>query len=351
MKPLWFSSGSPGLRTVFRPALAVVLAFAPLICFAAGPLIPTDDGMSWVYQMTQENAANATLDLEENPDKSRFDVSYRMGGRALLDGKDFLKLELYRGDTLASADFITLDKHGMVCSARMNEKGAVVKFDPPQTMLKTPVKTGTNWSFEGTVGDTKVSQQYQITGQENVSVPAGKFRAWRIHCDQTAPTAASIDRWFVPGTGFVKVMTTIRAPSGGLLQRTSLELKQRPKIAAAPGLKPVVESPKLSVGLSKNPIGEFSTTFASDTPKIYARWQGRGLRKQADIRVVWTAENVPGVATDYQIDEASTVAETPDSHGIFTLARPKGGWLPGNYSAEFYVDDVLTETVRVKIAK
>ncbi len=332
-------------------ALAVAFTLSPLICFAAAPLIPTDAGMSWIYQMTQENAANATLDLEESPDKSRFDVSYRMGGKALLDGKDFLKLELYRGDALASTDFITFDKRGMICSARMNEKGAIVKFDPPQTMLAAPVKIGTNWSFAGKIGDTKVSQQYQVTGQENVNVPAGKFRAWRIHCDQTAPTAASIDRWFVPGTGFVKVVTTIRAPAGGLLQRTSLELKQLPKIAAAPGLKPVVESPKLSVGLSKNPIGEFNTIFASDTPNIYARWQGRGLRKQADIRMVWIAENVPGVVADYQIDEASTVAETPGSHGIFTLARPKDGWLPGNYRAEFYVDDALTETVKVKIAK
>jgi hypothetical protein len=301
--------------------------------------------------MTQENAAKTSLDLEENPEKKTFDVTYRMGSMALLDGKDFLKLELYRGAALASIDFITVDARGIICSARMNEKDKIVKFDPSQIMLATPVKSGTNWTFNGTIGNTRVTQHYQITAREDVTVPAGKFRAWRVHCDQTAPTAASIDRWFVPGTGFVKVVTAIRAPSGGLLQRASLELKEAPKIAAAPEATATPEPAKLSVGLSKNPTGKFGTIFPTNASKIYARWQGHNLRKQADIRLVWIAENVPGVVADYQIDEASTVAEGPNSHGTFTLSRPKGGWLPGNYRAEFYVDDALAETVKVNIAK
>ena len=51
------------------------------------------------------------------------------------------------------------------------------------------------------------------------------------------------------------------------------------------------------------------------------------------------------------IDEATTSATAPDSHGIFTLARPEDGWAPGDYRVEFYVDDALTETVKLKIAK
>jgi hypothetical protein len=301
--------------------------------------------------MTQQNVTDTSLDLKESPSKNRFDVTYRMGGMALLDGKDFLKLELYQGNTLASVDFVTVDEREMICAARMSEKDNIVKFDPSQIMIATPVKSGTSWTFNGTIGSTRVVQHYQITAQENVTVPAGKFRAWRIHCEQTAPTAGTIDRWFVPGTGFVKVVTTIRAPSGGLLQQTSLELKEPPKIAAAPEATPAPEVARLSVGLSANPIGEFGTVFHAAIPKIYAQWQGHDLRKQANIRMVWIAENVPGVTADYQIDEASTVAQTPNSHGIFTLSRPKGGWLPGDYRAEFYVDDALAETVKIKIAK
>jgi hypothetical protein len=338
-------------RAVCAVTLLLVPAFAPLIHAAGQSLIPTDPGTSWVYQITQESAANMSLDLQENPEKKSFDVTYRMGGAALLDGKNFLKLELYRANTLASIDFITVNARGIICSARMNQKEKVQKFDPSQVLLATPIKSGTDWTFNGTIGNTKVTQHYQITAREDVTVPAGQFRAWRVHCDQTAPAAATIDRWFVPGTGFIKVVTTIRAPSGGLLQRTSLELKESPKIAAAPEATPATEPSKLAVGLSKTPTGAFGTVFPADIPRIYARWQGHGLRKQADIRLVWIAEKVPGVAADYQIDEASTVARGPNSHGIFTLERPKGGWLPGDYRAEFYVDDALGESVKIKIGK
>jgi hypothetical protein len=349
---VWARSAA-GKPSLLVPALAAAILFTslPLASAASVPLIPTDPGTSWVYQMTQENATNMSLDLQESPEKKSFDVTYRMGGAALLDGTDFLKLELYQGNALASIDFVTVDGRGVICAARMNQKDKVQKFDPPQILLATPVKSGTNWTFNGTVGNTKVAQHYQITARESVTVPAGQFRAWRIHCDQTAPTAATIDRWFVPGTGFVKVVTTIRAPSGGVLQRTSLQLKAAPKIAAAPESTATPEPAKISVGLSKSPTGEFGTVFPTDIPRIYARWQGHNLRNQADIRLIWIAEKVPGVANDYQIDEASTVAQGPMSHGIFTLSSPKEGWLPGEYRAEFYLDDALAEAVKIRIAK
>jgi hypothetical protein len=162
---------------------------------------------------------------------------------------------------------------------------------------------------------------------------------------------ASIDRWFVPGTGFVKVVTRINGPSGLLLQKTSLDLKETPKVKAQPDAKAATELGKLSVGLSKEPAGNFTTTFSSNTPAIYARWQARGLRAGADIRVVWIAENVAGVASGYEMDEASAVAPASNSSGRFTLSQPEEGWVPGDYRVQFFVDEVPAGTVKLKLMK
>ena len=181
--------------------------------------------------MIQERSESGDLDLTEPNPKDRFTVIYRVGGTQSVDGKDLLKLEIYRDGALANTDLITVDERGVICSARTDGKGVLVKLTPPQTMLAAPLKTGADWNFDGQIGETKVSQHYQVAGEEDVDVPAGKFHAWRIHCEQTLPTAASIDRWFVPGTGFVKVITTINGPSGLLFRhrrRSTAGLFRRP---------------------------------------------------------------------------------------------------------------------------
>jgi len=330
---------------------ALLLAVCPLTCVSAEQLIPIADGTTWNYEMIQERSESGNFDLTELNPKDRFTVTYRVAGTQSVDGKELRKLEIYRDGALANTDLITVDERGVICSARTDGKGVLVKLTPPQTMLAAPLKTGGDWNFDGQIGETKVSQHYQVAGEEDVDVPAGKFHAWRIHCEQTLPTAASIDRWFVPGTGFVKVITTINGPSGLLLQKTSLDLKEAPKIKAQPDAKAATEPEKLSVGLSKEPAGNFITTFASNTPAIYARWQSRGLHAGANIRVVWIAENVADVAADYEIDDASTVTTASDAHGTFTLSQPEGGWIPGDYRVQFYVDDAPAGTVKLKITK
>ena len=334
---------------VTRRCLALLLAICPLSYLVAESLIPTTEGTTWNYEMVEEKP-NDSLDLEEPTTKERFPVSYRIGGIEKIEGKALWRLEVYRGDALENVDLITVNEQGVVCSARMDQNGALIKFDPPQTMVATPLKKGTAWNFDGKIGERKVTQHYEIVGQEDVDLAAGKFHAWRIHCEQSQPNAAKIDRWFVPGTGFVRVVTQIDSSSGGLLQKTVLELKQPPKIATTVSDQKSAQA-KLSVGLSPQPIGEFASTYKSDAPAICARWQGRNLRAGATVRAEWIAEKVDGVDPDDEIDEATAVVETANSHGVFTLSQPTGGWTPGNYRVDFYLDGKLAGTAKAKIVK
>jgi hypothetical protein len=330
-----------------------LLLISPTTALAA-PVIPTTDGTGWRYNMTEEigkglNIADAKPDADG---KIRLAVLYRINGTQNIDGRDLLKLEMHRAGVITNTDLLAVDEHGIICWARINLDGELVRFDPPQTMIATPLKKGASWDFKGRAGELKVNQHYDVVGEEDISVSAGKFRTFRIHGEQTSPSPMTIDRWFASGVGIVKDVTTMRAANGDLLQRISLELLEQPKITERPEVKSDASPKQLSVSLAKDRFGKPMTTFSSDTSEIYARWQGQRLRKGAKVKAVWIAENIgEDFPQDYKVDEVSAVAESPIAYGAFTLARPEDGWAPGDYRVEFYVDDVLVDAVKLKIVK
>jgi hypothetical protein len=335
--------------------ILIVSMTATASMFAA-PIIPTARGTAWRYTMTQEVSAGLSVpDVKPDPDgKFRTAVVYRIEGTENVEGKELLKFEMHRSGVITNTDLLTVDERGVLCWARINLDGELVKFDPPQPMIAMPLKRGARWNFDGRAGDLKVNQQYEVIGEEDVQVPAGKFRAFRIRSEQISPGLMTIDRWFAPGTGIVKDVTIMHAANGDLLERISLELTEPPRVANRPEVKPEAAPKKLSVSLAKDPFGQASRAFSSDTPQIYARWQGQRLRKGSKVRAVWIAENIDigeDIPPDYKVDEASVVAEIPTARGAFVLSRPEDGWAMGDYRAEFYVDDVLVESVKLKIVK
>jgi len=325
------------------------------ICSAlAASLVPTVPGTSWRYNMTEEvgrgfNVSGVKADADG---KIRLPVLYRLEGTENVDGKDLLKFEMHRAGIITNTDLLSVDDHGIFCWARINLDGELVKFNPPQTMIAAPLKKGAAWDFNGQAGDLKVQQHYDVVGEENIGVPAGKFQAFRIHGEQTSPNRMTIDRWFAPGVGIVKDITTTQDAKGDLLQRISLELLESPKIVERPEVKSDATPKQLAVSLAKDRFGKPTTTFSSNTPEIYARWQGQRLRQGASVKAVWIAQNISeDLPQDYKVDEASVVAEAPTARGAFTLARPEDGWMPGDYRVEFYVDNVLVDTLKMKIVQ
>jgi hypothetical protein len=336
------------LGVLFGLILAAMGAFAE-------PLLTTTEGTTWEYEMTQEVGQGVSLsDLKPDADgKVRMTVMYRVGGEEKIDGQTARKFEMHRGGVVSNTDILVVDDQAITCYARIAEDGETIKLAPPQKMLMAPIHVGTKWDYDGAIADTKVHQTYSIAAEEDVQVPAGKFHSFRVHLEQTTGgPPIVVDRWFVPGSGFVKDETTIKFPNGKLLQHILLELKQAPRIAPRPEVKATAAAKKLSVGLAKELTGEVTTTFAGDFPKIYARWQGNALPAKAKIRAVWIAEDVGDVAPpNYKLDEATVTANRPDQFGTFTISRPNKGWPAGKYRAEFYVNDDLAEQVEFTISK
>jgi hypothetical protein len=332
----------------------LIITLAPFAVVRGDELIPTAVGTSWRYNMTEEvgkglNVPNSKPDADG---KIRLPVVYRIDGTENIDGKDLFKFEMHRASAITNTDLLSVNDQGIICWARINLDGELVKFNSPQTMIAAPLKKGAGWDFNGQVGELKVHQHYDVLGEEDVKVPAGEFHAFHIRGEQTSPSSMTIDRWFATGIGIVKDVTTMNAAKGDLLQRISLELVERPKIMARPEVKSDAIPKQLSVSLAKQRSGKAITTFSSNTSEIYARWQGRRLRQGAKVKAVWIAENIgEDFPQDYKVDEASAVTETPSAHGAFTLTRPEDGWAPGDYRVEFYVDDILVDAVKLRIVE
>jgi hypothetical protein len=342
------------LRISFVKKIGVSVYFFTIAFALAAPLVPTNPGTTWRYSLTEEVGKGLTIsNLKQDADsKVRLSVLYRLDGLEDVDGRELLKFEMHRAGAVTNTDLITVDDHGIICWARINLDGELIKFNPPQTMVAAPLKQGATWNFDGQAGDLKVQQQYNVTGEEDIEVPAGEFHAFHIRGEQSSPSRMTIDRWFVPGTGIVKDVTTMRATDGDLLERISLELAERPKIENRPEVKSNATSKRLSVSFAKDQFGKASTTFSSDTPQIYVRWQGRRLRTGGKVKAVWIAENIgEDFPQDYKVDEASATVESQNAHGIFVLARPEDGWAIGDYRVELYVDGVLVDAPKLKIVK
>jgi hypothetical protein len=331
-----------------------VFFLCTIILARAEPILPTAEGTTWKYQMTQEFGDGVKLsDASVKPEaggKVHLPVVIFVSGSEKIDNAEAHKFERYDQGAVQITEFLQVKEDGIFGVARMARGGEKTILTPPQKTLSLPLKAGEKWEYHSLGVGIQINESYQIVAKESVQVPAGKFEAYHIHLIETKPFHAVVDRWFVPNIGYIKDVTEMKRPSGTLLQRISLELTEPPKVANRPDAGPPVPTKKLSVGLATEPVGPPATTFSSDTAQIYARWQGHDLRGHAKVRAVWIAENVNEVAPpDYKVDEASAIADSPNSFGTFTLSRPDEGWAPGNYRVEFYVDETLAETVKLKI--
>ena len=96
--------------------------FATASTFAA-PIIPTTNGTTWEYIMTQEAGEGFSFsNLRPDEDgKVRLPVIYRIDGTQNIDGKDLLKFEMHRTGLVTNTDLVTVDGHGIVCSARIDQ--------------------------------------------------------------------------------------------------------------------------------------------------------------------------------------------------------------------------------------
>lgn len=93
------------------------------------------------------------------------------------------------------------------------------------------------------------------------------------------------------------------------------------------------------------------TSFAPDTPKVYAVFTLAYVPSGTTVKSVWIAERTDVAAPNYRLDEASLTMGGSITSGNFSFSRPTSGWPPGEYRVELYIGDRLGHTARFQITK
>ena len=81
-------------------------------------------------------------------------------------------------------------------------------------MLKLPAKEGDSWSYESGGGDGPIAHKttYTVGKEEEVEVPAGKFKAIRVDKELkydigNGPTTIKTSSWYATKVGLIKSVT------------------------------------------------------------------------------------------------------------------------------------------------
>ncbi len=88
-------------------------------------------------------------------------------------------------------------------------EGLEAKYEPAKQYLKNPLVAGAQWGWSGKdYTQTDLEEDNQVTGPEDVTVAAGKFRAMKV-VTRVAGTTAPLTRtnWYADGVGLIKSMT------------------------------------------------------------------------------------------------------------------------------------------------
>lgn len=81
--------------------------------------------------------------------------------------------------------------------------------------LMNPLAIGKTWSYEGTGSGIAVTQDWKVEGAEEVTVPAGKYKAIKVTSNGTMggnPTKYTF--WYVDRVGCVRIETESANPAG-----------------------------------------------------------------------------------------------------------------------------------------
>src|SRR5258707_2544741 len=110
----------------------------------------------------------------------------------------------------------------------------------------------------------------------------------------------------------------------------------------------------VKVRMTAGPQDPPSTTFATNTPSLYAIFKTEGAKAGDKIRGVLIAEDVGDVApANTKVLETILDVEGDTEAGEFSFSKPTNGWPVGKYRVEIYLNDELATTAKftIKAAK
>jgi hypothetical protein len=186
-------------------AVAVLLLQDPKEPAPAAPFLQLKEGAVWTY---------VTGSMEGK---------VRVTGREKIGDIETFVLTTEIANAATEKEFISIDATGI----RMHRQASgerVIDYAQPFVRLKLPPVQGETWEWKGDIGKEKAAVVFKNEGEEDVTVPAGKYKAWKISVTMEIGGMKHLGaNWFVSGVGVVRQQSTFE--SGGKKHHSLIELK------------------------------------------------------------------------------------------------------------------------------
>ncbi len=182
------------LRTMVA-LLGVALLARSATLLPAGEKKPDDKKPANFYPIKTGNVWHFTRSVNGNDDK----MVNRIAKVDTVDGVAIGRLEASLNGAVVATEALVQNDKG-IFRHRFNDK----KVDPPLPLLRYPAKSGDKWEGEFKVDDN-VAKYEAVATEEEVKVPAGKFKAMKVVINVTEGAGTvSVSYWFVNDVGFVR---------------------------------------------------------------------------------------------------------------------------------------------------
>jgi hypothetical protein len=184
---------------MFRIAAALLAILLVASIATAAPTLkgketyyfPTTEGDQRVYETRDGDRVRETTDVVMKVEKKDGALIVTVGREVKGDRRAMSKVEVSdKGVTQLSGPF---------------------PFKPPHPVVKLPVKPGEQWTHVSESGDGPAGTKsiHTVAKEEEIEVPAGKFKAVRMDVELTfvggrGETTIRVSRWYAPGVGLVK---------------------------------------------------------------------------------------------------------------------------------------------------
>jgi hypothetical protein len=159
-----------------RKMLHVVAWLCASTLARAEPILPTAEGTTWKYEMTQEFGEGVKLsDASIKPEadgKVHLPVVVFVAGPEKIDNAEAHKFETYRQSAVQITEFLQVKDDGIFHVARMAGDGEKTISTPPEKTLSLPLRAGEKWEYHSQGTGIQINESYQIVAQEPVQVPA-----------------------------------------------------------------------------------------------------------------------------------------------------------------------------------
>jgi len=215
------------------------LAIISLVCvlLSAVPLrgqdYPLAPGTRWTYHLHKEVGPLAHFEGEDarlaKNGVVEITIIAHVAGTDQIGGKTYTRVEAVHEDKPANIDWYALTPVGLLHSKAVDYiADSQSEFDPPEVLLSPTLRPGESWTWKDLKG--LVTSKKTASAPEQITVPAGSYRATPVRTEMTIPTEiapmnVTMTQWFVPGVGFIKQDVRFEM-NGQLLSRNTMTLEK-----------------------------------------------------------------------------------------------------------------------------